>query len=222
MNLILLGAPGSGKGTQARLLQEHYHLTLIATGEILREEVCKGTPLGLEVKEKMDAGIYLSDDIILRVFEERLLQSKDQGVILDGVPRTLNQAQKIDAMFDRLGLEIDGIIQLTVDDKELIQRISSRTICKTCGASYSNHQTTCGQCSGTEFMRRKDDDPETVKSRLDVYNEQAKPLTDYYRASNRLKVVDGMQSVEDVYKQIEKILSSLAPGCHPELVSGIS
>ena len=207
MNLILLGPPGSGKGTQARLLQEQYHLTLIATGEILREEVCKGTPLGLEVKEKMDAGEYLSDDIILRVFEERLLQLGDKGVILDGVPRTLNQAQKIDDMFNRLGLEINGIIQLAVDDKELIKRISSRMACKACGASYSHHKTTCDKCSGTEFMRRKDDDPETVKTRLDVYNEQAKPLIDYYSTSNRLKVIDGMQSVEDVYKHIEKILS---------------
>lgn len=208
MNLILLGPPGSGKGTQARLIQEQYHLTLIATGEILREEVCKGTPLGLEVKERMDAGEYLSDDIILRVLEERLLQSRGQGVILDGVPRTLNQAQRIDDIFDRLGLEIDGIIQLAVDDKELIKRISSRTTCKTCGASYSNHKTTCDKCSGTEFMRRKDDDPETVTNRLDVYNEQAKPLIDYYLTNNRLKVVDGMQSVEDVYKQIERVLGS--------------
>lgn len=206
MNLILLGPPGSGKGTQARLLQEQYHLTLIATGEILREEVCKGTPLGFEVKEKMDAGEYLSDDIILRVFEERLLQLGDKGVILDGVPRTLNQAQKIDDMFNRLGLEINGIIQLAVDDKELIKRISSRMTCKACGASYSHHKATCDKCSGTEFMRRKDDDPETVKTRLDVYNEQAKPLIDYYSTSNRLKVIDGMQSVEDVYKHIEKIL----------------
>jgi adenylate kinase len=211
MNLILLGAPGSGKGTQARLIRDHYGLALIATGDILREEIQKETPLGLEVKEIIEAGLYPSDDIILAIFEKHLRQAKSQGVVLDGVPRTLNQAEKVDEMFKKLGIEQTMAIQLVVDEKELIKRLSSRQVCKSCGASYTvdlppRVVSVCDMCSGSEFVRRPDDAPEAVKTRLDVYNERTKPLVEYYSKSNRLRDVDGMKSVDQVNEQIENIL----------------
>lgn len=211
MNLILLGPPGAGKGTQARRIQDRYDLALIATGEILREEVQKETPLGLEVKEMMDTGLYPSDDIILRIFEESLIRAKPQGVILDGVPRTLYQAEKIDEMFERLGLERCIVIQLAVDDQELVKRLSNRLICKDCGTSYtadlpSRVQGVCDRCAGHEFIRRPDDEPEAIKTRLEIYNERTKSLINYYAKQGCLKVVDGMRSVEEVNEQIKTIL----------------
>ncbi len=211
MNLILLGPPGSGKGTQARLIRDRHGLSLIATGEILREEVKKGTPLGREVKEIIDAGLFPSDEIILKIFEAHLSQAKTQGVVLDGVPRTLNQAEKIDEMFKKLGLELTMVIQLAVDEGELVKRLSHRVICKTCGAAYTLElhprvEGVCDVCSGKELVRRSDDAPEAIKTRLDVYNEQTKPLIDYYSRHNHLRVIEGMKSVEHVNEQIEALL----------------
>lgn len=213
MNIILLGPPGAGKGTQARLIQEKYNLDLIATGEILREEIKKGTSLGLQVKQTMDAGLYPSDDIILQILEERLASIKGNGAILDGVPRTINQAEKIDAMFGRMGLKLDAVIQLAVDENELLKRLSSRRICKDCGATYTlelppREEGICDKCHGRELIRRPDDSPEVIRTRFDLYNQQTKPLIDYYSATNRLQVVDGMESVAKVNAQIEAILSA--------------
>jgi len=214
MNIILFGPPGAGKGTQARLIQERHQLALISTGEILRDEIKNATSLGLKVKETIEAGQFPSDDLILKIFEERLKKVKDSGVILDGVPRTLNQAKKIDEIFEELGLEIDIVIQLNVDDEELIKRLSGRIICKECNATYTPDlpprvNGVCDKCSGCEFIRRPDDEPEVVRARLQVYNEQTKPLLDYYSQTQRLKAVDGMQSVERVNSQIESLLEKL-------------
>lgn len=211
MNIILFGPPGAGKGTQARMLQERHHLALISTGEILKEEIKRNTPLGLQVKETIESGRFPADEIILSVFEEQLKNIKGQGMILDGVPRTLNQAQKIDKLFEVLGLELDMVIQLAVDDDEIIKRLSNRMVCKTCHASYTPEvpprvDGICDKCSGREFSRRPDDEPETVKTRLDIYKEQTKPLLHYYSQAGRLRVVDGMQSVEEVNAQIESLL----------------
>ncbi len=213
MNLILLGPPGSGKGTQARLIRDRHGLVLIATGDILREEIQKETPVGREVKEIIEAGLYPSDDIVLKIFEQRLRQEKAQGVILDGVPRTLNQAEKVDTMFEQLGIKLTMAIQLAVDEEELIKRLSSRRICKSCGAAYtidlpSRVEEVCDVCSGSDFLRRSDDAPEAVKTRFEVYNEQTKPLIDYYSRTNRLRSIDGMKSVEKVNEQIEGLLRS--------------
>lgn len=214
MNIVLLGPPGAGKGTQARLIQERHHLALISTGEILREEIKRETSLGLQVKKIIESGRFPSDEIILELFEDSLKKMKDKGVILDGVPRTLNQAQKVDEIFERFCLNLDAVIQLAVEDKELIKRLSNRMVCKVCGASYTpelppHREGECDKCSGHEFIRRPDDEPEAVRMRLQVYNEQTKPLIQYYSKTNRLKVVDGMKPVEDVQTQIEFLLGNL-------------
>jgi len=214
MNIILLGPPGAGKGTQARMLQDSHQLDLISTGDILREEIKRGTAVGLQVKKTMEEGLYPSDEIILLVFENRLKESKGKGLILDGIPRTLNQAQKVDKIFESLGLLIDAVIQISVDDKELIRRLSNRIICKTCSAPYTAElpprvEGVCDKCQGSEFIRRPDDEPDAIKMRLNVYNEQTKPLLHYYSATDRLRVIDGMKSVEEVNAQAESLLRNL-------------
>jgi adenylate kinase len=211
MNIILLGPPGAGKGTQARMLQKQHQLEIISTGEILKDEIKKTTPLGMQVKDTIESGRFLSDDIILQIFEDHVKKAKQKGLILDGVPRTLNQAEKIDKLFENLGLELDVVIQLTVDDKELVKRLSRRMVCKTCHTSYTlelppRREGICDKCQGTEFIRRPDDEPEAIKTRLKIYNEQTKPLLHYYDQTNRLKVVDGMKSVKEVNAQIESLL----------------
>lgn len=211
MNIILLGPPGAGKGTQARMLQHSHHLVIISTGEILKEEIKKGTALGLQVKETIESGRFTTDDIILKIFEEHVKKAKEKGMILDGVPRTLNQAQKIDKLFADLGLELNLVIQLAVDDEEMIRRLSHRMVCKTCHTSYTaelppHQEGICDKCEGTEFIRRPDDEPEAIKTRLDIYNEQTKPLLQYYSQTDRLKVVDGMKTVKEVNVQIESLL----------------
>ena len=177
----------------------------------MREERHKDTPLGRHIKEFMDKGLFSSDDLILQLFEDRFLQVRDQGVILDGVPRTLNQAEKVDELFERLDTQIDAVIQLAVDDKEIIHRLATRTVCKGCGVPYTieyppSTEGVCDKCSGV-LIRRQDDDPAIVSVRLEVYNEQTKPLIEYYSKTGRLQVVDGMKSVEEVGAHIEKILS---------------
>lgn len=214
MNIILFGPPGAGKGTQARLLQERHNLALISTGEILREEIKRKSPLGLQIKETMDSGRFPSDEIILQIFSERLGKVQDRGIILDGIPRTLNQAQRIDEIFEGLGIAIDAVIQLVVDDQVLIKRLSARMICSNCGATYTDEvspqrEGVCDKCGESAFTRRPDDEPEAVKTRLHIYNDQTKPLIDYYLQSHRLSVVDGMKSVEGVYDQIEALLGQL-------------
>ncbi len=211
MNIILLGPPGAGKGTQARLIQEQYDLTLISSGDILRDEVRRKTPLGIRIEEIIASGRFPSDDIILKIFEEHLKKAKHQGVILDGLPRTLNQAEQIDKTFELLSLKLDAVIQLAVDDEELIRRLSARMVCVKCGASYTSElppkkKDVCDKCTGSEFIRRPDDEPEAIRTRLYLYNEQTKPLIDYYLKNNRLSVVNGMKTVEEVNAQIESYL----------------
>lgn len=215
MNIALFGPPGAGKGTQARLLEDAHQFTTISTGEMLREEINNRSPLGLEVKETIEAGGFISDDLMLAIFEHRLVQEKDQSLILDGIPRTVNQAERVDEIFERLGFVLDAVIQIAVDDEELIKRLSSRFICKTCNTSYTPElpprvEGVCDKCEGTEFIRRPDDEPGAIKTRLDVYNEQTKPVMQYYSQTNRLHVVDGMRSVEEVNGQIEDVLRQIS------------
>jgi adenylate kinase len=212
MNIILLGPPGAGKGTQSRIIQDKYNLVHISTGDMCRDEVKRASPIGKEIQQIMDSGRFPSDEIILSLFENHLKELKGQGVILDGIPRTLNQAQKIKDIFARLGRTVDGVIQIAVDDEELIQRLSHRYICRTCGASYTEEihphvQGECDKCSSHDFFRRPDDEPDAIRTRLEVYNEQTKPLIKFYAEEGKLKVIDGMGSVDAVTVEIESHLS---------------
>ena len=214
MNLVLFGPPGAGKGTQARLIQDRYDLDLIATGDMLREEVKKKSPLGSQVEQIMAEGKFPSDDIILGLFKERLTKVKRKGVVLDGLPRTLNQAEKITEAFEKAGCEINAVIQLVVDDEELVKRLSSRVVCTECETPYpedisSKGEGTCYKCGAKAFARRPDDEPEAIRTRLKIYNEKTKPLLDYYSEQGLLKVVDGMRSIEEVNKEIETLLGEM-------------
>ena len=223
MNLILFGPPGSGKGTQARLLANQYNLAHICTGDLLREEVKQQTAIGKQIKETMDSGNYPSDKIIMQVFRQQFDSVQNGGVVLDGVPRTMNQVVQIDKLFKDIGSEVDAVIQLEVDEQALIKRLSARLICQVCGTPYTisnDHEApkTCSNCGSNSFMRRPDDEPEAVKTRLGVYNKETKPLLEYYSKKNKLAVVDGMKTVEEVSDQIQSVLRQMQiltskPGC---------
>jgi len=223
MNVILFGPPGAGKGTQARLIQERHDLDLIATGEILRAEIAKKTPLGAQVEQIMAEGKFPSDDIILSLFKERLAKVSGKGLVLDGLPRTLNQAEKIAQAFEEAGCDIHVVIQLAVDEEELIKRLSFRVVCTACGTPHTANSSslegeTCYKCGSNHFARRADDEPEAIRNRFKIYNEKTKPLLDYYSKQGLLKVIDGMLSVEEVNKEIETLLGQTQvltrkPGC---------
>lgn len=215
MNIILLGPPGSGKGTQARNLMEDYGLIQISTGDILRKEVAEGTPVGVKIKDIIEAGKFPEDDLIMELLESRLKDSDcDNGVILDGVPRTLYQAVYIDRLFDKLGKTLDAVIELSVDDQKLIARLSGRFTCQDCGEPYNDtyklpaKEGVCDKCGGETFLRRPDDQPEAIQTRLKVYHEQTRPLLDFYSESGRLKSVDGMKQMEEVRSQISAIVGN--------------
>lgn len=223
MNLILFGPPGSGKGTQARLLASQHNLAHICTGDILREEVKQQTPIGNQIKETMDSGNYPSDNIIMKVFRQKFESVQADGVVLDGVPRTMNQALQIDNLFKDLGRELDAVVQLKVDEKVLVDRLSSRLICQACGAPHTvgnenGDPKTCSNCGSDALTRRPDDEPEAVKTRLEVYNKETKPLLEYYSEQNKLAIVDGTKPVEEVSVQIQSVLKQMQiltskPGC---------
>ena len=202
MNLILLGAPGAGKGTQAEVICNALNIPTISTGNMLRAAVKAGTEYGLKAKAAMDAGDLVSDGIVIGILKDRIAEDDAQnGFILDGFPRTVPQAEALDAM----GVTIDKVIEIFVPDETIKQRLSGRRVCLDCGATYhvdfkpSKVEGVCDAC-GKELVIRKDDQPETVLSRLKTYHEQTAPLKDYYSAQGKLVTVEGQENVEDTSK----------------------
>jgi adenylate kinase len=216
MKLILLGPPGAGKGTQAKRLFDRHHLVQLSTGDMLRAEVASGTPLGVEAKKLMEAGQLVPDAIVIGMIETRIEQPdcKD-GFVLDGFPRTEAQATALDEMLTRHKAKIDGVIELAVDEKALVERISGRYACAKCGAGYHDKfqkpkvAGVCDSCGGTDFTRRKDDNAETVKARLVAYRQQTAPILPYYKGKGLLHQVDGMAELDEVTEQIEQVLTKI-------------
>ena len=208
MNLILLGAPGAGKGTQAELLVKKLQIPSISTGNMLREAMRNGTELGKQVKNLMEAGQLVSDDVILSIVAERVAQPDcKNGFILDGVPRTLAQAEALDAK----GIQIDHVVSIEIDDAVIEGRMTGRRVCSKCGASYhivanpTKEEGVCDACGG-ETVIRKDDEPETVRKRLEVYHASTEILKDYYAKQGKLLLVEGNQPIEDANAAIIKAL----------------
>ena len=213
MKLILLGPPGAGKGTQAKFIEEKYGVVHLSTGDMLRAAIGSGSDLGNQVKDIVEKGALVSDAIIIQMIEERIAaQDCNNGFILDGFPRTVAQAEALDEMLDRKGLKIDRVIELEIEDAALVKRISGRFSCASCGASYHDEfkrpevEGVCDGCGGKEFSRRKDDNPETVQTRLVAYHEQTAPILPYYREKGVLVTVDGMADFHVVTAAIELAL----------------
>ena len=216
MNLILLGPPGAGKGTQAKKLTDERGLVQLSTGDMLRAEVASGSALGLEAKKVMDAGQLVSDAIVIGMIDKRTDQPDcAKGFVLDGFPRTEPQAEALDAMLAKKGKKIDAVIELAVDEGALVERISGRFTCAKCGTGY--HDTfarpkkdgICDKCGSTEFVRRADDNAETVKARLVAYRKQTAPILPYYQGKGLLHSVDGMADMSDVARQIDRVLDGV-------------
>jgi len=213
LNILLLGPPGAGKGTQAKRLEERYGMVQLSTGDMLRAERASGSVLGRQVQAIMDAGKLVSDDIMIALIAQRIVGLKGKGFILDGFPRTVPQAEALDTMLQENDIAIDYVIELTVDDTALIDRISGRFSCSKCGASYHDRyhrpkqEGQCDGCGSHDFTRRPDDNAETVKARLMAYHEQTAPILPYYRSKGLLRAIDGMADIDEVTRQIEVILN---------------
>ncbi len=210
MKLILLGAPGAGKGTQAEIISEKYNIPTISTGNIIRAALKNGTEMGLKAKSYIDAGNLVPDDVVIGIIKERLAEDDcENGFILDGFPRTIPQAEAL----DKMNFNIDYALSIEVADSEIVKRMSGRRVCEKCGASYHTEfkkpakDGICNVCEG-KLVIRKDDEPETVMNRLNVYHEQTEPLKDYYAKAGKLLTVEGQQEVKDTTALVLRALES--------------
>jgi adenylate kinase len=213
MNIILLGPPGAGKGTQAKMLIDQYQIPQISTGDILRAAVKEGTPLGEEAKNFMDKGELVPDSVVIGIVEERI-QEPDctKGYMLDGFPRTVPQAEALDGMLSKLSAEIDHVVSIEVANDELVKRLTGRRTCRECGAGYHvmfdppKVEGVCDKCGG-ELYQRDDDNEETVRSRLNVYESQTLPLIDYYKVQGKIRPIDGVGEIKEIFGRITSVLS---------------
>ena len=209
MNLILVGPPGAGKGTQAQRLEKTFNIIQLSTGDMLRSEVASGSDLGLQAKEVIDSGELVSDEVIIAMISSRIDKADcNNGFILDGFPRTTPQAEALDVMLNDKGIQIEHVIEIEVDDDAMVTRITGRYTCAGCGKGYHDEfkkpitEGVCNECGGTEFTRREDDNAETVRSRLGAYHEQTAPVLGYYKEKGILRGVDGMAAIDDVTEQL--------------------
>ena len=214
MKIVMLGAPGAGKGTQAKMIAAKYEVPHVSTGDIFRANIKNGTELGKKAKEYMDQGLLVPDELTVDLVIDRLSQEDCQkGYILDGFPRTIPQAEALDAALAKRGEKMDYAIDVDVPDENIVSRMSGRRACVGCGATYhvvhnpSKKGDLCEVC-GEKLILRDDDKPETVQKRLTVYHDQTQPLIDYYTGQNILKAVDGTQDMNDVFTAITKILEA--------------
>ena len=212
MKIIMLGAPGAGKGTQAKMIADKYSVPHISTGDIFRANIKNGTELGMEAKKYMDQGLLVPDELTVKILLDRVAQEDCQnGYVLDGFPRTIPQAEVLDSELTKLGEKIDFAIDVNVPDENIINRMSGRRACLACGATYHithvppKQEGICDRC-GKELVLRDDDKPETVKNRLEIYHEQTQPLIDFYTEKGVLKTVDGTVPMNEVFDAIVAIL----------------
>ena len=214
MKIIMLGAPGAGKGTQAKMIADKYSIPHISTGDIFRAKIKNGTELGKKAKTYMDQGLLVPDELVVDLVVDRVGQEDcSNGYVLDGFPRTIPQAESLDAALEKLGSKVDYAINVEVPDENIVRRMSGRRACVACGATYhivhipTKVEGICDRC-GSELILRDDDKPETVKKRLAVYHEQTQPLIDYYNDKKVLVEVDGTKDMNDVFTDIVKILGA--------------
>ena len=214
MNLVLLGPPGAGKGTQAKILETAHGFKQLSTGDMLRAAITAGSEIGLKAKAIMDRGDLVSDDVILGIVAERMDRPDvAKGVVFDGFPRTPAQAESLNKMLKARGAKLDAVIEMKVDEEALVKRITGRYTCAKCGKGYHEEYAkpkkagTCDVCGSTEFTRRPDDNEKTVRDRLQVYNKQTAPLVEYYRGQGNLHVIDGMADIGVVTHAMEAVLA---------------
>ena len=213
MKIVMLGAPGAGKGTQAKMIAEEYGIPHVSTGDIFRANVSKGTQLGVEAKKYMDQGLLVPDELTVKILLDRVAKEDCAGgYVLDGFPRTIPQAQVLDEALDKLGEKLDYAIDVDVPDENIVRRMSGRRACLKCGAPYHvehippKKEGVCDDC-GSELVLRDDDKAETVSNRLKIYHDQTQPLIDYYTQKGILKTVDGTMDMKDVFGAIKNILA---------------
>lgn len=216
MRLMLLGPPGAGKGTQAKFIVDNFGIPQLSTGDMLREAVASGSEIGNRAKEVMESGKLVSDEIVIGIVSDRIEQDDcKKGFILDGFPRTLEQADALGKMLDEKGIKLDTVVELVVDDDALVERVAGRYTCANCGEGYHDtfkqpeKEGVCDRCGSTEFKRRPDDNAETMRTRLQSYYKETAPLVGYYYAKDMLTRVDGMGDIDEISGEIDKALNAL-------------